>query len=138
MTTDGPKAMVIQKVLKTALRSIKISNAGSIEKKGKTNYPDPIIDVGQRYPYSANKWAFMAQLKEVALLILLFLFFLVLLTLIQVSNAKTSRSYTAATMTQGSVFGEVGRSNTMFKKGGDESGKSTTTSWIPDPVTGIY
>nr|GME04878.1 protein SENESCENCE-ASSOCIATED GENE 21, mitochondrial-like [Ipomoea batatas]GME10551.1 protein SENESCENCE-ASSOCIATED GENE 21, mitochondrial-like [Ipomoea batatas] len=56
---------------------------------------------------------------------------------IQVSNAKTSRSYTA-TATQGFVFGEVGRSNTMLKKGGDESGKSTTTSWIPDPVTGIY
>nr|GLL37117.1 hypothetical protein Itr_chr10CG08610 [Ipomoea trifida]GMD41974.1 hypothetical protein Iba_chr10bCG4870 [Ipomoea batatas]GMD43560.1 hypothetical protein Iba_chr10cCG6510 [Ipomoea batatas] len=33
MTSDGPKAMVIQKVLKTALSSIKISNAGSIEKK---------------------------------------------------------------------------------------------------------
>nr|GMD27503.1 protein SENESCENCE-ASSOCIATED GENE 21, mitochondrial-like [Ipomoea batatas] len=29
------------------------------------------------------------------------------------------------------------RSNAMLKKGGDESGKSTT-SWIPDPVTGYY
>nr|GMD77772.1 protein SENESCENCE-ASSOCIATED GENE 21, mitochondrial-like [Ipomoea batatas] len=56
---------------------------------------------------------------------------------IQVSNAKTSRSYTAVA-TQGSVSDGVGRSNTMLKKGGDEPGKRATTSWIPDPVIEIY
>nr|GLL49351.1 protein SENESCENCE-ASSOCIATED GENE 21, mitochondrial-like [Ipomoea trifida] len=56
---------------------------------------------------------------------------------VPVSNAKTSRSYTAAA-TQGYVSDGVGRSNTMLKKGGDESGKSAITSWIPDPVIEIY
>ncbi|GFP80640.1 late embryogenesis abundant protein lea5 [Phtheirospermum japonicum] len=51
----------------------------------------------------------------------------------KISAVVARRGYAAAA-SQGST-GRTGASNLMFKKGAEESAK---TSWVPDPVTGYY
>ncbi|KAK4376327.1 hypothetical protein RND71_007004 [Anisodus tanguticus] len=54
-----------------------------------------------------------------------------------VSSFLSRRGYAAAV--SGGVRGSVGSNvKVMLKKGGEESSKKSSTSWVPDPVTGYY
>ncbi|CAI9105410.1 OLC1v1004323C1 [Oldenlandia corymbosa var. corymbosa] len=62
----------------------------------------------------------------------------------QISVLAARRGYAAAASQgaaagSGGVRGGVrGNMNVMMKKGGGEETTRTTTSWVPDPVTGYY
>ncbi|XP_059302699.1 protein SENESCENCE-ASSOCIATED GENE 21, mitochondrial-like [Lycium ferocissimum] len=48
-----------------------------------------------------------------------------------ISSFLTRRGYAAGGSTRSNV-------KVMLKKGGEESSKKSSTSWVPDPVTGYY
>ncbi|GAA0148453.1 hypothetical protein LIER_07892 [Lithospermum erythrorhizon] len=57
----------------------------------------------------------------------------------QISIVLTRRGYVASSYRAVSESKRGGAmSNMMLKKGGEEGNKTTTTSWVPDPKTGVY